>query len=91
MQQGAPVVWGHHDPIGVGTADRELAALLARSDNEALVHKGYRDLLTETTLRAVLDDLGVTRLVVLGGANGFPHPDDDTEDSGRRVWRRTRG
>lgn len=37
--EGAPVVWVHHDPVGVGTPDWELAAPLARADGEALVRK----------------------------------------------------
>ncbi len=69
--QGVPVVWVHHDPVGIGTSDWELAAPLARRDDEALVHKDYRDSFAETTLRAVLDDLGVIRLVVLGAQTDF--------------------
>jgi len=69
--EGVPVVWVHHDPVGVGTPDWELASPLARRDDEALVHKDYRDSFADTTLRAVLDDLGTTRLIVLGAQSDF--------------------
>lgn len=70
-REGVPVVWVHHDPVGVGTADWELAAPLERVEGEPLVRKSYRDAFAETDLRAVLDDLGATRLVVAGAQSDF--------------------
>ena len=69
--EGTPVVWVHHDPVGVGTPDWELAAPLARADGEALVRKSYRDAFADTDLRTVLDGYGATRLVVAGAQSDF--------------------
>ena len=69
--EGVPVVWVHHDPVGVGTPEWELAAPLARADGEALVRKSYRDAFADTDLRTVLDDYGATRLVVAGAQSDF--------------------
>ena len=69
--EGIPVVWVHHDPVGVGTPDWELAAPLVRADDEPVVRKSYRDAFAETDLRAVLDGYGATRLVVAGAQSDF--------------------
>jgi nicotinamidase-related amidase len=69
--EGVPVVWVHHDPVGVGTTDWELAAPLRRLDGEPLVHKDYRDAFADTDLHEVLADFGVTRLVVAGAQSDF--------------------
>lgn len=69
--EGTPVVWVHHDPVGVGTPDWELAAPLARADHEPLVRKSYRDAFAGTDLRAVLDGYAATRLVVAGVQSDF--------------------
>jgi len=69
--EGVPVVWVHHDPVGVGTPDWELAAPLARAEGEAVVRKSYRDAFAETDLRTVLDGYGATRLVVAGAQSDF--------------------
>lgn len=68
---GVPVVWVHHDPIGVGTPDWELAAPLRRRDDEPLVRKDFRDAFAGTDLGGVLGGLGVTRLVVAGAQSDF--------------------
>ncbi|GGM45525.1 isochorismatase family protein [Microbacterium saperdae] len=66
-----PVVWVHHDPVGVGTPEWELAAPLQRADGEPLVRKSYRDSFADTTLRATLDELEATRLVITGAQSDF--------------------
>lgn len=66
-----PVVWVHHDPVGVGTPDWDLAPPLARHDGEPLVRKSYRDAFAETDLRETLDRLAVTHLVVAGAQSDF--------------------
>lgn len=68
---GVPVVWVHHDPVGVGTPDWELAAPLRRLDDEPLVRKDFRDAFAGTGLSDVLGGLGVTRLVVAGAQSDF--------------------
>ncbi|MEV7798493.1 isochorismatase family protein [Microbacterium foliorum] len=68
---GVPVVWVHHDPVGVGTPEWELAAPLHRAEGEPLVRKDYRDAFADTTLRATLDELGATRLVIAGAQSDF--------------------
>ncbi|WP_251446900.1 cysteine hydrolase family protein [Microbacterium sp. USTB-Y] len=69
--EGVPVVWVHHDPVGVGTPDWELASPLARADGEPLVRKSYRDAFAGTDLQEVLDAFGATRLVVAGAQSDF--------------------
>lgn len=66
-----PVVWVHHDPVGVGTPEWELAAPLHRVEGEPLVRKSYRDSFADTNLRETLDDLGATRLVITGAQSDF--------------------
>ena len=66
-----PVVWVHHDPVGVGTPGWELAAPLQRAEGEPLVRKSYRDSFADTTLHATLDELGATRLVITGAQSDF--------------------
>ncbi|MEV7609584.1 isochorismatase family protein [Microbacterium sp. NPDC089320] len=68
---GVPVVWVHHDPVGVGTPEWELAAPLRRDEGEPLVRKSYRDSFADTTLRETLDHLGATRLVITGAQSDF--------------------
>jgi nicotinamidase-related amidase len=67
----APVVWVHHDPVGVGTPEWELAAPLQRAEGEPLVRKSYRDSFAGTDLRETLDELGATRLVIIGAQSDF--------------------
>ncbi|MCK2036222.1 isochorismatase family protein [Microbacterium sp. SSW1-49] len=66
-----PVVWVHHDPVGVGTPAWELAAPLQRTEGEPLVRKSYRDSFADTTLGETLDALGATRLVITGAQSDF--------------------
>jgi len=66
-----PVVWVHHDPVGLGTTDWDLAEPLHRLAEEPLVHKDFRDAFAGTDLRVVLDELGATRLVVAGAQSDF--------------------
>ncbi|GAA1239388.1 nicotinamidase-related amidase [Microbacterium phyllosphaerae] len=66
-----PVVWIHHDPVGVGTPEWELAAPLLRAEGERLVRKDYRDSFADTTLRTTLDELGATHLVITGAQSDF--------------------
>lgn len=69
--EGVPVVWVHHDPVGVGTPDWDLAAPLRRLAGEPLVRKDFRDAFAGTELHGVLAGLGVTRLVVVGAQSDF--------------------
>ena len=69
--EGTPVVWVHHDPVGVGTPDWELAAPLERAEGEPVVSKSYRDAFADTDLRTVLDGYGATRLIVAGAQSDF--------------------
>lgn len=66
-----PVVWIHHDPVGVGTPEWELAAPLLRAEGERLVRKDYRDSFADTLLRETLDELGATHLVITGAQSDF--------------------
>ncbi len=68
---GTPVVWVHHDPVGVGTPDWELAEPLHRVEGEPLVRKSYRDSFADTDLRQVLDGLGATHLVISGAQSDY--------------------
>ena len=68
---GVPIVWVHHDPVGLGTAEWELAAPLHRAEGEPLVRKDYRDAFADTTLRETLDGLGATHLVIAGAQSDF--------------------
>ena len=66
-----PVVWVHHDPVGGGTPEWGLAPPLQRAEGEPLVRKSYRDSFADTMLRATLDGLGTTRLVITGAQSDF--------------------
>lgn len=68
---GTPVVWVHHDPVGVGTPEWELAEPLVRRDDEPLVRKMFRDAFAETELAEVLAGLGAQRLVVAGAQSDY--------------------
>ncbi len=70
--QGVPVVWVQdHGDFPVGTPDWELAPPLRRSGGEPLVTKSYRDSFAGTELDKILQDLGVTRLVVAGAQSDY--------------------
>ncbi|HEU5222425.1 MAG TPA: cysteine hydrolase family protein [Candidatus Lumbricidophila sp.] len=66
--EGAPVVWVQHEDEWMprGSELWQLAAPLARGDDEPLVHKKYRDSFADTALESVLERLDVRRLVVAG-------------------------
>lgn len=67
-QEQVPVVWVQHsdDNMARGSDEWQLVPELARDDAEPLVEKHYADSFEDTTLEAVLSDLGVGRLVVAG-------------------------
>jgi nicotinamidase-related amidase len=66
--EGCPVVWVQHSDkhLERGSDSWQLVPELARDDAEPLVDKLYGDSFEDTTLEAVLADLGVGRLVVAG-------------------------
>lgn len=68
---GVPVIWVYHDPVGVGTAEWELAPPLQRREGEAIVCKSYRDAFVETDLREVLGRLGARHLIIVGAQTDF--------------------
>ncbi|MEU4222331.1 isochorismatase family protein [Actinoplanes sp. NPDC026623] len=63
-----PVVWVQHCDDGMprGSESWRIVSELAPGEAEPLVEKHYGDSFEETTLEAVLSDLGVGRLVVAG-------------------------
>ncbi|MGW8484396.1 isochorismatase family protein [Microbacterium sp. NPDC055903] len=69
--QETPVLWVHHDPVGVGTPEWELAGPLRHEAGDAIIRKQYRDSFEGTDLRSTLDELGVSRLVVAGAQSDY--------------------
>jgi nicotinamidase-related amidase len=67
-RQRVPVVWVQHsdEDLARGSDDWRIVPELAPSEAEPLVEKNYGDSFEDTTLEAVLSDLGVGRLVVVG-------------------------
>jgi len=67
-RQRVPVVWVQHsdEQLARGSDDWRIVPELAPGDTEPLVEKHYGDSFEETTLEAVLSDLGVGRLLVVG-------------------------
>lgn len=70
--EGVPVVWVQDEQdFPFGTDDWQLAAPLVRDAAEPLVRKTYRDSFVDTDLRAVLDGLDVTHLVITGAQTDY--------------------
>lgn len=67
-QEGVPVVWVQHSDEGLvrGSDDWEIVPELEPGIDEPLVEKNYGDSFEDTTLEAVLSQLRVGRLVVVG-------------------------
>jgi len=67
-QEQVPVVWVQHsdEQLARGGADWRIVPELSPDDAEPLVEKHYGDAFEATSLEAVLSDLGVGRLVVVG-------------------------
>jgi nicotinamidase-related amidase len=67
-RERVPVVWVQHSDENVvrGSEGWEIVPELAPGAAEPLVEKHYGDSFEDTTLEAVLSDLGVGRLVVVG-------------------------
>jgi nicotinamidase-related amidase len=63
-----PVVWIQHsdEQLAAGTEDWRIVGELTPGDGEPLVEKHFGDAFEDTTLEAVLSDLAVGRLVVVG-------------------------
>ncbi|MEU5087924.1 isochorismatase family protein [Streptomyces sp. NPDC021356] len=63
-----PVVWVQHSDDGLvkGSDDWQIVPELKPAEGEPLIHKNYGDSFEDTTLEAVLSDLGVGRLIVAG-------------------------
>lgn len=69
--EAVPVVWVQDDRVGLGTPAWELAAPLARRDDEPLIRKRYRDAFAGEELHQVLRRLGATRLVIAGAQSDY--------------------
>lgn len=67
-RQGVPVLWVQHvsDELPRGSAAWQIAPELAPGAQEPVVEKRYGDSFEETTLEALLAQLQVGRLVVVG-------------------------
>ena len=67
-REQVPVVWVQHsdEQLMKGTDDWRIVPELAPSDAEPLVEKNFGDSFEDTNLEAVLSDLEVGRLVVVG-------------------------
>ena len=67
-REDVPVVWVQHSDEGLehGSDGWRIVAELTPSQTEPLVEKRYGDSFEDTTLEAVLSDLGIGRLVVVG-------------------------
>ena len=67
-REGVPVVWVQHsdEQLVRGSDDWRIVPELTPGDAESLVEKEYGDAFEDTTLEALLSDLGVGRLVVVG-------------------------
>src|SRR5881227_3236068 len=67
-RQGVPVVWVQHndDQLVRGSDEWRIVPELAPGAGEPLVDKSYGDSFEDTDLEAVLADLGIGRLFVVG-------------------------
>jgi nicotinamidase-related amidase len=67
-QQHAPVVWVQHsdDGLAIESDEWQIVPELSPLDGEPRVRKTYGDSFEDTSLEAVLHDLGVGRLVISG-------------------------
>jgi nicotinamidase-related amidase len=67
-RERVPVVWVQHsdDDLARGSDNWKIVAELTPGDAEPVVEKHFGDSFEDTTLEAVLSDLGVGRLVVVG-------------------------
>ena len=67
-REHVPVVWVQHsdEQLEEGSDDWRIVAELSPSDAEALIAKSYGDSFEDTNLEAVLSDLAVGRLFVVG-------------------------
>ena len=69
---GAPVIWVQHHqpgtPLERGTDAWRIVEEVRPPEGEPVVEKQYLDSFADTDLRARLDDLGVTHLVICGAA-----------------------
>jgi nicotinamidase-related amidase len=67
-QAAVPVVWIQHsdEHLAKGSGEWSIVAELVRADSEPLVEKRYGDSFEDTSLEAVLSELGVGRLLLVG-------------------------
>ena len=72
-REGVPVVWIQHteDHLPRGSDAWRIVPELTPDDAEPRVEKRYGDAFEETALEAVLSDLGVGRVVVVGAQTGI--------------------
>jgi nicotinamidase-related amidase len=67
-KESVPVVWVRHsdEDLVPGTDKWQIVPELKPDESETIVEKGYGDSFEETSLEALLAELGVGRLVVVG-------------------------
>jgi nicotinamidase-related amidase len=67
-REQVPVVWVQHSDQGLerGSDEWQIVPELTPDDAEPLVEKNYGDSFEDTNLEAVLSELGIGRLVVVG-------------------------
>jgi nicotinamidase-related amidase len=67
-EEQVPVVWVQHSDEGLahGSEEWQIVPELTPDEAEPLIEKSYGDSFEDTTLEAVLSDLGVGRLIVVG-------------------------
>jgi nicotinamidase-related amidase len=72
-REGVAVVWVQHsdDQLARESPGWQIVPELTRSGEEPLVEKRYGDAFEDTTLEAVLSDLAVGRLVVVGAQSDW--------------------
>lgn len=71
--QGAPVIWVQHanDELVPGSADWQLVAPLAPAAGELLVAKQYGSSFERTELEDLLDERGISHLVLAGAMSNW--------------------
>lgn len=72
QEAGAPVIWVQHNqpgsPLERGSENWQIVEAVRPPAGEPVVEKQYLDSFADTDLRARLDALGVTHLVICGAA-----------------------
>lgn len=68
-REQVPVVWVQHsdEELVRGSVEWQIVPELSRGESEPLIEKSYGDSFEETKLEVTLSELGVGRLLVVGG------------------------